>query len=104
NVADNGTIFSSPGIVVIAVEQHLVADVANLVLRGLHQSEAQIFRRKLDSVKVSRNAAVGREHHDGGGVSVLLGFRIELKLEADGFGQRFDLVSLAGKEVPALTG
>ena len=104
DVADDCAVFSGPGIVVIAVEQHLVADVANPVLRGLHQPKTQIFRRKLDSVKVSRNVAVGRKHNDGGGVRVLLGLRIELKLEADRFGERFDLVSLAGEEVPALIG
>ena len=103
DVADDGAIFPSPGIVVIAVEQHLVADVANLVLRGLHQPQAQILGRKLDSIEVSRNMVVGRQHDDCGGVGVLLGFRIELILEADRFGERIDLIRLAGQEVPPLS-
>ena len=43
----------------------------------------------------------GRQHHDGGGVRVLVDLGIVLILEADGFGERVDRVRLAGQEMPA---
>src|ERR1700736_3004833 len=40
NVAHDRAVFSGCGIVVIAVEQHLIDGVADLALRGFHQSHA----------------------------------------------------------------
>ena len=63
--------FPVRGIVVIAVQQHLIDDVADLVLRGLDQSQPQIFRRKFHAIEVLRDASLRRQHHNGGGVREL---------------------------------
>ena len=47
---------------------------------------------------------VGREHNNGGRVGVLLGFRIELILEAHRLRERINLVRLAGEKVPTFIG
>ena len=83
NIADDGAVLSAARIVVIAIQENLIADIANPVLRGLHESEPQILGREFDSIEVSRNVAVRCEHHNRSGVRVLLGLRIELILKSD---------------------
>src|SRR5258708_18317304 len=103
-MADEGGVVAGAGIVVIAVEENLIPDVADAVLRRLHQAEAQILRRELDSVEVSRNVAVGRGHNDRSGVGVLFGLRVKLIFEAHRSSERIGLVKFAGQEVPTLIG
>ena len=43
----------------------------------------------------------GRQHHDGGGVRVLVDPGIVLILEADGLGERVDRLRRSGQEMPA---
>src|SRR5271169_1201592 len=101
NVADNRAIFAGGGIVVIAVEQHLIDGVADLALRGFDQTHAQVFRRIIHAVEIARDAALRSEHHDGGGVRVLVDLGIVLILEADGLGQCVDRLRGSGEEMPA---
>src|SRR5258708_16637028 len=103
-MADEGGVVAGAGIVVIAVEENLIPDVADAVLRRLHQAEAQILRRELDSVEVSRNVAVRREHNDRSGVGVLFGLRVKMILGSHRSGERIYLVSFAGQGVPTLIG
>src|ERR1700722_10401931 len=53
NVDDDGSVFSSGRIVVVTVEKHLIDGVADFSLRGLDQSHAQIFWRKIHAVEVA---------------------------------------------------
>src|SRR5580700_4497989 len=53
NIADHRTVFSGLRIVVIAIEQHGIDGIADLALRGLNQSHAQIFRWKIHAVEVA---------------------------------------------------
>src|SRR6266576_5490042 len=70
--ADDGAIFPGPRIIVIAVQEHLVRDTADFVLRSLYQSQTQILGRELHSVKILRDATIGSQHDDGRGMSILL--------------------------------
>src|SRR3984957_20719604 len=47
---------------------------------------------------------IGRQHHDRGGMRVLLGLGIELILEAYSLRERVDLIRFAGQKMPALIG
>ena len=85
----------------VAVQKNLVSQVSNLVLRRFDQAHAQIFRRKIDSVEVARNAALGRQDHDGRGVRVLIAGGVVLILKADSLGEGVDRVGRACQEVPA---
>src|SRR5579864_44137 len=101
HVGYDRAVFSGGGIVVIAVEQDLIYCVADLALRGFYQPHAEVFRRKIHAVEIARDAALRRQHHDGGGVCVLVDFGIVLILKADGFGERVNRLRGAGQEVPA---
>ena len=85
----------------IAVEQHLVDRIADFALRGLHQTHAQIFRRIIHAVEISRDAPLRRQHHDGRGVRILLDLGIVLILKADSFRERIDRLRGSGQEMPA---
>src|SRR5664279_3555599 len=50
DVGDHRAVSSGFGIVVIAVQRHLVDQGANLVARSLDQAEANVFRREFNSV------------------------------------------------------
>src|SRR5882757_3423857 len=102
DAADDGAVFPGTRVVVKAEEQHLIGDAADLVVRGLHQSETQVFWRKLHAVKILRDVTIGREHDDGGRVSVLSGLLVPLELETDGLGERIDRVGWTSQEMPAL--
>ena len=58
NSRNDRSIFPGVRIVVIAVQEHLIRQRADLVLRRLNQSQAQILGRVLDSVVVLRDFAL----------------------------------------------
>src|ERR1039457_1567693 len=57
DVGDHGAVSPGLGIVVIAVQRHLVDYGANLVARSLDQAEANIFGREFNSVVVLSDLA-----------------------------------------------
>src|SRR5581483_12514951 len=100
NSSDNRSVFSFVGIVVVAVKQYFIHDIADLVLRGLYQSQAQVFRSKLHAVVVLRDLPFGRENHDCRGVRKLLGFGIVFVLKTSSVCQRIDRTLWSGKKMP----
>src|SRR5262249_37587114 len=64
------------GVVVVAVEQHLIDRAAHLAGRRVDQREAQIARAVIDAEEIARDAAAGREHHDARRVRELLDLRV----------------------------
>ena len=90
----------------IAIQQHLIHGVADLALGSLHQSHAQIFGRKINTVKITRDAALRGEHHDRGGVRELLDLRIVLMIgvnhDHDLAGHLVDRCPIAGLLIAAV--
>src|SRR5215470_11260463 len=84
--ADDGAIFSGCRIVVVAVENHLVHQVANLVVGSLNQAQSQILWREINSVEILRNFAFWSENYYGRSVRELLVLLIELVAEPNCFG------------------
>src|SRR3954452_22807845 len=101
---NNGSVLSGIWIIVIAVQQYLIGQRADFVLRRLDQSQAQILGRVLDAVVVLRDLALWRQQRDGGGVRELSGFRIVLVLKSGGFRQRVNRFLRTGQKVPAIGG
>ncbi len=58
---DGQSVFSRRRIVLAAEQQHLVGQVADLVGRSVHQTEAEIARVIGDPVEVVRDLAFGRQ-------------------------------------------
>src|SRR6476660_5276164 len=103
--AQNGcAVLSRLWIVVIAIEQQLIDQVADLALPRLNQAEPQIFRWIFDAVVVLRDLAFGGQHHDRGRVRELLGLFVILVLKSRGLGQRINGVLLPHQKMPALLG
>ena len=57
HVHGDRAVFAGRRIVVVAEQQHLIHRAADLVVRSLHQSEAQIARRVFHAVEISREPA-----------------------------------------------
>ena len=91
-------------IVVETEQENFIDRRADLIVRRLHQSQADIARRILDAVEILRHPALRGEDHDGAGVGVLVGLRVVLVMEADGVGNRAHVGLLAGEKVPAIGG
>src|SRR5215471_4196199 len=104
NVEYRGAISALPGIVVIAIQQQLVYDSANLPLRCLNNSQPELARGILYSVAVLRDVTVRGKQHDATGMRVLLRIRVPGITEAERLGQCVNLLLLAHQEVPTLVG
>src|SRR5271166_4229097 len=102
DVGDYRAVSSGCWIVVIAVEQHLVHDGSNLVLRRLNQTQANVLGRELDAVIVLSNLSRWRHDHDGRGMDELSGAWIAAVMKSGRVGKLLDLRLLAGQEVPAI--
>src|SRR5450759_1085981 len=87
------------GIVVIAEQQNLIGDSADLPLRCIHKRQAQITLLIFDSEEVPRYTRVGRQHHESAGVAPLPGGFIPLVPESDRIRQGADILFVAGEEM-----
>src|SRR6266566_2702042 len=101
NAAYDGPILSGRGVVVIAVQQHLIHHGANLVSGSLNQPQPQILGREFHAIVVLRNLAAWREHHDRCRMRELAGFVDVLVLKSRRFGQRINRFLRASQKVPA---
>ena len=88
----------------ITVKDELVDRVARLSLRRFEQRQAERLRVVLDPVEIPGDMAVGGADECPGSVQELPGSWIILVVEADGLGQRGDVLLRPGQEVPAVTG
>src|SRR5512142_1253140 len=80
HVCDNRAVLSGARIVVIAVEQHLVGQRADPVLRSLDDAQADVAGRVFNAVVVLGEFPFRGHQHDAGGVGELIGLRIVLVL------------------------
>ena len=88
----------------VAVEQDLVDQRADLVVRRLDQRQPQVARRVLDAVEIARDPPLGGEDDDPGGVRELLALGVVDVAEADAAASGLDRRLRPGEEVPAGVG
>ena len=101
-VEDRHAVLPDARVVVIAEQQHLVGDRAELVVRRFDERQAEIARREIDPEEIAGHDALRRRDVDRRAVRVLLDVGVVGVAEADGVGQRLDRRLGAGQEVPAV--
>src|SRR5208282_2478645 len=101
DVGDHRAITTGLRVIVIAIQQYLVHQCSNFVLRRFDQAEANVFRGKLDPIVILGQLAGRRYDHDGCGVNELSSAWIAPVAETYRVGELLDFSLLAGQEVPA---
>jgi hypothetical protein len=89
-VHDDETVLAGLRIVVVAEQQHLIGERADLARRGLDERQLQVARREFHAVQVPRHMARRGQHRDRRRVRELVDRGVIGVTEADGAGQRLD--------------
>src|SRR5947207_8813982 len=85
--ADDCAVFPGIRIVVIAVQNHLICERSNFVLRSLNQPQPQVLCRKFHAIVILGDPALGSQDHDASRVRELISLGIVLVLKSRGLGQ-----------------
>src|SRR5579859_7598797 len=98
---NGGAVASGRRVVLVAEEQRAIDGRADFAGGGVHQPQTDVARRVLDTVEVTRDAAIRREQHNAGGVGEKIVFCIKREAEIGSAREGVNRFLRASQEMPA---